>query len=221
MASEKSEELKDKEAEIHTEKLKFMYEFQCEQYDIAKGQTARLDDKATKYLTFVTIVMATLGIISKYYFFEISQYNFYSKASVFFLCVAFVLILNISRSLFLSLKVKELYKLSTGADMNNYIITNKLDDVYEGLSNDLSKINDSYASSAQSKKKFLEYAYKETSFLGIVLVLLLVSIMVDLYNRDVKPSKSTTTTTTCIIDLSKVNGQYTKTTTTTCSTTTR
>lgn len=221
MTSEKSEEIEDKEAELHTEKLKFMYEFQCEQYDIARAQTSKLDDKAAKYLTFVTIVMATLGIISRYYFFEISKYNFYSVVSAVLLCFAFALILNTSRLLFSSLQLKEVYKLPTGADMNQYIIASKLDDVYRGISDDLSKINESYRSSAESKKDFLKEAYKEISFLGIILVLLLVSIIIDLYNRDEKPSK--TTTTTCIVDLSKVNDKHTKTTTsaTTCSTSTR
>ncbi|WP_336931454.1 hypothetical protein [Acinetobacter bereziniae] len=214
MTSEKSKEIEDKEAELHTEKLKFMYEFQCEQYDIARAQTSKLDDKAAKYLTFVTIVMATLGIISRYYFFEISKYNFYSVVSAVLLCFAFALILNTSRLLFSSLQLKEVYKLSTGADMNQYIIASNLDDVYKDISDDLSQINESYRTSAESKKDFLTEAYKEISFLGIVLVLLLLSIIVDLCNRDVKPSKSTITT--CIVDLSKLYDKHTK----TCSTTT-
>ncbi|ENU18657.1 hypothetical protein F994_02784 [Acinetobacter bohemicus ANC 3994] len=218
MVKKTSEEIEEKEAELHTEKLKFLYEFQCEQYDIVKAQTVRLDDKAAKYLTFVAIVMATLGIISRYYFFEISKYNFFSIASVVFLALAFAVILNISRLLFSSLKVTEVFKLATGQEMNNYISKSKLDEVYEGLSNDLSEINNSYTSSLANKKEILENAYKETAFLGIVLVLLLVSIMIDLYTRDVKPIKSTTTT--CIVDLSNHNDEHnTKTTTTTCSTT--
>lgn len=220
MVFETPEKIEDKEAELHSEKLKFMYEFQCEQYDIAKSQTARLDDKATKYLTFVAVVMATLGIISRYYFFEIYKYNIFSIASVAFLGLAFLLILNISRLLFSSLKVMEVFKLPTGVNINEYIMTNKLDKVYEGLSSDLSEINKSYEISLKNKKEILEKAYQSTAILGFILVLLLISMLFDLFNRDVKPSKSTTTT--CIVDLSKYyDGHNTKATTTTCSTTSR
>lgn len=214
---EKSE---NEDFSLRIENLKFLYEFQNKQYEHVKAQTVRLDDKAAKYLTFITIVMATIGIISRYYFFEISQYNLFSKLSVFFLCIAFAVILNISRLLFSSIKVTEVFKLQTDPEMNEYISKNNLDEVYLGLSNDLSQINKSYASSLVNKKKILDNAYKEITFLGIVLVLLLTSIIIELWNRDIKPSKSTTTT--CIIDLSKLDDKHnTKTSTTTCSTTTR
>lgn len=211
----------EKEAELNSEKLKFLYEYLSKQYEHVKAQTVRLDDKATKYLTFITIVMATIGIISRYYFFEISSYSFISTMPIIFLCISFALILHISRYLLLVLKVAGVNKFSGQTEMNNYIKTNSIDDVYEGLSDDLSTIIQSYDRSLVNKKKFLEKSYGATTILGIILILLLLSIIIDLCTREVKPSKSITTT--CIIDLSKKNVEHntTKAATTTCSTTTR
>lgn len=211
----------EKEVELNSENLKFLYEYLSKQYEHVKAQTARLDDKATKYLTFVTIVMATIGIISRYYFYEISSYSFMSTIPVIFLCVSFALILHISRYLLLVLKVADVNKFSGQKEMNDYIKTNSIDNVYQGLSEDLSTIIQSYDRSLVNKKKFLEKSYGATTILGIILILLLLSIIIDLCTREVKPSKSIATT--CIIDLSKKNVELstTKAATTTCSTTTR
>ncbi|MGB8808564.1 MAG: hypothetical protein WCD17_04260 [Acinetobacter calcoaceticus] len=211
----------EKEAELNSEKLKFLYEYLSKQYEHTKTQTVRLDDKATKYLTFVTIVMATIGIISRYYFFEISSYTFISTLPIIFLFISFALILHISRYLLLVLKVVDVNKFSTKPEMSDYIKTNNIDDVYDGLSTDLSKIIQSYDKSLGNKKKFLEKSYGATSILGVILILLLLSIIIDLCTREVKPSKSITTT--CIIDLSKKNVEHntTKAATTTSSSTAR
>ncbi|MGR2826335.1 hypothetical protein FY048_12545 [Acinetobacter sp. 1124_18A] len=215
------EEQAKKEAELNSENLKFLYEYLSKQYEHVKTQTVRLDDKATKYLTFVTIVMATIGIISRYYFFEISSYSFISTLPIIFLCISFFLILHISRYLLLVLKVTDVNKFSATSQMNSYIKTNNIDVIYEGLSDDLSTIIESYERSLANKKKKLEKSYRATSILGVILILLLFSIIIDLSTRGVKPSKSITTT--CIIDLSKKNVEHntTKAATTTCSTTTR
>ncbi|MFW1850100.1 hypothetical protein ACG9XR_05945 [Acinetobacter guillouiae] len=154
----------EKEAKLKSERLKFLYEYQTKQNDHARAQTVRLDDKAAKYLTFVTIVMATIGIISRYYLFEISVYSFTTYLPVVCLCLAFALILNISRLLFSSLKIAEVTKFSTDIKMNQYIIGTDMDVVYEELSEDLSTINQTYLNSLENKKIFLEKAFKETSF---------------------------------------------------------
>ncbi|NWK52175.1 hypothetical protein HYG89_06320 [Acinetobacter sp. SwsAc5] len=184
------------EIKYDKENLNFLYEYQIKQYEYVKAQTIRLDDKAIKYLTFITLVMAIVSILFKYYFFDMENYDLFSFSTVpiFILVLLFISIFCIIRWLLLSLKVTDVLKLSAGMGMQEYITTNSMEKVYEGLSDDLSKIIASYEASIKNKKKLLEKAFNETSTLGILLLVLGFSILLDF---GIKHGTETTIASTC------------------------
>lgn len=175
------------------DKSKFLYEYQLKQYDYVKAQTIRLDDKSAKYLTFISLIMATTGIISKYYFFDIKDLKFLSfeVLPIIFIVLSFLAMGQILTSLFRSIKVTDVGKLSAGTEMISFIKTNSQCDIYEGLADDLATIVKSYEVSIKNKTTFLDKAFKETATLGILLILLLFSIIIDMSTRNVEQTKPT------------------------------
>ncbi len=56
--------------EIDSEKYKLLYEYQKNQFDIVKNHYSKLEDKASKYLTFLGIVITAYTLMSKFYIFD-------------------------------------------------------------------------------------------------------------------------------------------------------
>ena len=181
---------------LELEKSKFLYEYQLKQYDYVKAQTVRLDDKSAKYLTFITLIMAMIGIMAKYYFFDIDNLKLISFTTlpIILIVLSFISISCILRWLFISIQITDVGKLSANTEMINFIKTNSQIHIYEGLSEDLSTIVHTYEKSISNKRVMLEKAFRETKTLGVILIILLFSIVIDMSNRDVKPTTTTTST---------------------------
>ena len=181
---------------LELEKSKFLYEYQLKQYDYVKAQTVRLDDKSAKYLTFITLIMAMIGIMAKHYFFDIDNLKLISFTTlpIILIVLSFISISCILRWLFISIQITDVGKLSANTEMINFIKTNSQIHIYEGLSEDLSTIVHTYEKSISNKRDMLEKAFRETKTLGIILIILLFSIVIDMSNRDVKPTTTTTST---------------------------
>ena len=181
---------------LELEKSKFLYEYQLKQYDYVKAQTVRLDDKSEKYLTFITLIMAMIGIMAKHYFFDIDNLKLISFTTlpIILIVLSFISISCILRWLFISIQITDVGKLSANTEMINFIKTNSQIHIYEGLSEDLSTIVHTYEKSISNKRDMLEKAFRETKTLGIILIILLFSIVIDMSNRDVKPTTTTTST---------------------------
>lgn len=181
---------------LELEKSKFLYEYQLKQYDYVKAQTVRLDDKSAKYLTFITLIMAMIGIMAKHYFFDIDNLKLISFTTlpIILIVLSFISISCILRWLFISIQITDVGKLSANTEMINFIKTNSQIHIYEGLSEDLSTIVHTYEKSISNKRVMLEKAFRETKTLGVILIILLFSIVIDMSNRDVKPTTTTTST---------------------------
>lgn len=181
---------------LELEKSKFLYEYQLKQYDYVKAQTVRLDDKSAKYLTFITLIMAMIGIMAKHYFFDIDNLKLISFTTlpIILIVLSFISISCILRWLFISIQITDVGKLSANTEMINFIKTNSQIHIYEGLSEDLSTIVHTYEKSISNKRVMLEKAFRETKTLGVILIILLFSIVIDISNRDVKPTTTTTST---------------------------
>lgn len=163
------------------EKLKLLYEYQFKQFDHAKAQSARLDDKASKYLTFASLLVAILSIFAKSYIVDVKTIEFWSfKTCVIFLIFSsFIQISVVIRHLFACMKITKVAKLSSDLAMQNFIKTNEISDIYDGLSEDLGESINKYENSNEEKVKELEDAYSHMVHCGYILILLMIFIILD------------------------------------------
>ncbi len=169
------------EIEENLKKLEILYEYQTKQFDHAKAHSARLDDKASKYLNFATVMIAILSIIAKAYIVDIKCPSFlaFSTLVIFFIFLSFIQISLVIRHLFMTLKITKVGKLSSDKKMQSFMKTNKIENIYDELSEDLGAIVEIYEISNAEKVSQLEKAYSHMVQAGYILLLLMVFIMFD------------------------------------------
>ena len=57
-------------SEVDISKYAALYEYQKNQFSIVKGHYEKLEDKATKYLTYLSIFITAFSLLAKYYFID-------------------------------------------------------------------------------------------------------------------------------------------------------
>lgn len=167
--------------DLMLDKLKLLYEYQFKQFDHAKAQSARLDDKASKYLTFASLLVAILSIIAKSYIVETETLKFWSFSTcvVALIFFSFIQISLVIRHLFACMKITKVAKLSSDKAMQSYFKTNDISVIYDGLSEDLGESINKYENSNEEKVKELETAYSHMVQGGYILILLMIFIIFD------------------------------------------
>ena len=167
--------------EFDVDQYKAVYEFQQKQFEQAKNQSVRLDDKASKYLTFTAIIITAISIFAKEYFFGSSDDGhsllFYPILLTIMLSVISLIV--ISRFLFICLKVNEVEKLSSKISMVEYWLDNPKSTIYYELSKQLSGIIDKYDSANSAKVKNLIKAFNEIKFCGLLLLVSVLLIVIE------------------------------------------
>lgn len=163
------------------DKLNLLYEYQFKQFDHAKAQSTRLDDKAAKYLTFASLLVAILSIIAKSYIVDTVTLRFWSfnTGVILLIFFSFIQISLVIRHLFRCMKITKVAKLSSDQEMQNFFKTNVISEIYEGLSEDLGKSINKYENSNEEKVKELEKAYSHMVQGGYILISLMMFIIFD------------------------------------------
>ena len=69
-------------SEVDISKYAALYEYQKNQFSIVKGHYEKLEDKATKYLTYLSIFITAFSLLAKYYFIDTNI-----KAPFFLTCL--------------------------------------------------------------------------------------------------------------------------------------
>ena len=165
----------------NNESLKLLYEYQFKHFDHAKAQSARLDDKASKYLTFASVLIAILSIIAKSYIVDSKDLDIWSFTTIViaFIFISFIQVSIVIRHLFMCIKISTVGKLSSDTDMQIYFKTNQVNKIYEGISEDLGVAIQSYETSNNDKVDQLILAYSHMAQLGYILILLMSFIILD------------------------------------------
>lgn len=167
--------------DFDVEQYKAVYEYQQKQFEQAKNQSIRLDDKASKYLTFTALIITAISLFAKQYFFDINAEEhsilFYLiLVAIFFSLLSLIVI---SRFLFLCLKINEVEKLSSKIEMVEYWLNHPKEAVYYELSKQLSGIIGKYDAANEFKVKNLNKAFEEIKFCGLLLLVSVILIAIE------------------------------------------
>ncbi|XZU28545.1 hypothetical protein ACT4ZA_12345 [Acinetobacter baumannii] len=172
----------DENDDLDLEQYEAVYEFQQNQLEQAKSQSIRLDDKASKYLTFTALIITAVGIFAKEYFFDsqISDHSFLFYLIIIFIALSVLSLMCISRFLFICLKVNEVEKLSSKIAMVEYWLDYPRTTIYYELSKQLSGIIDKYDLANSTKVENLNKAFEEIKTCGLLLLVSVILIVLDL-----------------------------------------
>ena len=167
--------------EIDSEKYKLLYEYQKNQFEIAKNHYAKLEDKASKYLTFLGIVITAYTLMSKFYIFDY-QINEPTTLIYYIICIyigiTFYLLCDCSSTLFQCLKVEEVSRPSGSQIMIDYIEENERNIVYKGLAHHYKDSIESYLEKNEIKANLLKLSYEKIRLCSSSLVVMIILIFI-------------------------------------------
>lgn len=168
------------EKQLYDEQVyKALYDFQMKEFEDAKLQHSRLEDKAAKYLSLTSIMIAALSIFSKQYLFDASQKGLLFYIIVFLIVVFFISLCCIARFLFHVVEVSEVGRLQSDDEMIKLFTNNDLPVIQFNLARDISGIIKTYDARNRIKVAYLKKAFKEIKFSGILLVITVLLIVID------------------------------------------
>lgn len=169
----------DKNIEYDKDTYKALYDFQIKELDNVRAHHSRLEDKASKYLTFTSIIIAALSLFLKQYLFDSGNSGLSYILVVLLMLATFISLCCIARFLFHVVEVGNVGKLDTSEEMIKLFATQDLPVVQYNLSKDLSKIIEMYEINNSNKIDYLKKAFKEIKFCGLLLVLTVILIIID------------------------------------------
>jgi len=168
------------EDQFDKEVYKTLYEFQLKGLESVKALHAKHEDKAAKYLTFTSIIIAAMSIFSKQYLFDVEKKSFIFYLIVVLMIFVFLSLSSIARNLFHVLEVSKVGKLENNKDMVNYFTQNELPTIYYYLSIDMAEVIKTYEDRNTIKVNYLNKAFMEIKFCGLMFVLTVLLIIVDI-----------------------------------------
>lgn len=167
--------------EIDSEKYKLLYEYQKNQFDIVKNHYSKLEDKASKYLTFLGIVITAYTLMSKFYIFDyqINEPTDFIYYIIFtYIGITFYLLCDCSATLFKCLKVEDVSRPSGSQLMIDYIEENERNSVYRGLAHHYKESIESYLEKNELKANLLRLSYEKIRLCSSSLVVMIVLIFI-------------------------------------------
>ena len=111
------------EDQFDKEVYKALYEFQLKGLESVKALHAKHEDKAAKYLTFTSIIIAAVSIFSKQYLFDVANKSFIFYIIVLLMVLVFLSLSSIARNLFHVLEVSKVGKLESWKIIRIWSIT--------------------------------------------------------------------------------------------------
>ncbi|MFW2080461.1 hypothetical protein ACNPQK_05670 [Acinetobacter guillouiae] len=167
------------EDQFDKEVYKTLYEFQLKGFESVKALHAKHEDKAAKYLTYTSLIIAAVSIFSKQYLFDNSEKGILFYIIVFLIFIVFASLCCIARFLFHVIEVSNVGKLDNSEEMVKFFTQNDLVPIYYHLSNDLAIAIKMYESRNEIKVDYLKRAFKEIKFCGLMFVLTVILIIID------------------------------------------
>lgn len=166
-------------SEIDISKYAALYEYQKNQFSIVKAHYEKLEDKATKYLTYLSIFITAFTLLAKYYFIDTNI-----KASFllicftsFYLALTFIFVCLASGKLFSCLQVKEVFQVNTSEEMIDYFQNHKIATVYLGLAHHYKDVIKSYTEKNDEKANLLHKAFEYIQLAGASLIIVIILII--------------------------------------------
>ncbi|OTU28365.1 hypothetical protein CAT59_07340 [Acinetobacter pittii] len=165
--------------ELDKDSYKALFEYQTKQLDLIKSRYARLEDKASKYLTYISLIIAALSIFSKEYLFGTHVKGVLYYIVVLLIILNFFSLSAIARFLFQAIRVESVAKLDTGEQTIKLFVEHELSHVYFNLSKRIIEVIELYEIGCKVKVVYLKRAFSEIKFCGIMFILTVILIVID------------------------------------------
>ena len=160
------------------EKQKVLFEFYKSELDVIKGDFYKLEDKASKYLTALTLLTTVLVVLVKDVF-EGIGFNLMS----FSMLSIFVLIILSSaaswRFVFMILRPMDVKELPSYMRIVDYFNNTRLEEFYYGITHSYIGVIESYKACTNEKSDYLKRAFSEIKTTGLLIIVLIILIMLD------------------------------------------
>lgn len=179
---------------------KALYEHQKYQYEIEKNAYGKLEDKASKYLTLLTVVItaytAIIGIFLKLSLFDVNP--LISFLCIFLIVFSFIFFCFSWYSIFRCLRLQEVFRLESNQEMINYFLDQEyLETVYVYLSEKYDIVIQRYIEQNKKKVTLIKNGYNEIIVAvssSIILIFIIFLIQLGTISNEQR-SKATTTNT--------------------------
>ncbi|WP_407501058.1 hypothetical protein [Acinetobacter baumannii] len=173
----KKDEPKAELPKVDREKYKALYEYQKAQLEDEKNRFGKLEDKAAKYLTALTVAITAYVLIVRWVFeWKITpEYQYFllvkiAISNTFFLfCIAWGFILS-------SIKLRSVAKMSSDESLINFFKEKKLESVYLTLAKNYSQIISRYRIENEKKTDLMIWGYRFTIGAGISFMISMILI---------------------------------------------
>ena len=173
----KKDEPKAELPKVDREKYKALYEYQKAQLKEEKNRFGKLEDKAAKYLTALTVAITAYVLIVRWVFEWTSKpeylYFLLVKAVIsitfFLFCIAWGFILS-------SIKLRSVAKMSSDESLINFFKEKKLESVYLTLAKNYAQIISKYRIENEKKTGLMIWGYRFTIGAGIFFMVSMILI---------------------------------------------
>lgn len=153
------------------DRYKTLYEYQKNQYDLERASYARLEDKAAKYLTALTVVISAYTIIiGKFLSIQLKIDPLAYALLIFLVVFIFIFFCFSWWSIFHTLKLSEVKKLNSSLEMIDFFLDNELETTYWDIAEKYSEAIDAYRLKNSEKINYMEQGYREISISACSLV---------------------------------------------------
>lgn len=175
------DKIDENENEFDTEKFKFLYEYKKYHLDILRDNYKELENKATKYLTFITLTLTVITVLCRAYLTEcqpISTRGVMYYISLIFLILFVIAVFPILRWLFLCIRINKVGDLPKSGT-KEYFLENIKDTVYLGISDRLDEVIDSYKKINKEKAKYLKKAFEEIKVCSLIFFTFIITFLLN------------------------------------------
>ncbi|MDQ8935800.1 hypothetical protein [Acinetobacter rudis] len=157
---------------VDKDRYKALYEYQKAQFDDEKTRYSKLEDKAAKYLTFLTIIIsAYILLVSKFISASDDIYCLTYAIIIFFIILTFFSFCSAWFSIFKSLKLQKIKKMSADAELIEFFEAHELPSVYLGLAENYSEVIEWYRIKNDDKTTLMQKGYKEILHTAIFFII--------------------------------------------------
>lgn len=160
------------------DKQKALFDFYKSELEIIKSDFYKLEDKASKYLTALTVLTTVLLVLIRDVFYKI-ELNF---ISIFMIGVFLLIVCSAAASwrfVFMIMKPMDVKGLTADKRYVEYFNRVRLEEFYYGIIHTYIEVIESYKCSTEEKAVYLNRAFSEIKTTGLLIVILIILILLD------------------------------------------
>ncbi len=165
----------EKAKKTSIEKYKVLFDFYRSEFDSLRGEYYKVEDKASKYLTSLSVLSGVFLLLFK----DVVDnfiFNFMNSIVLLLIVISAASFAASWRFIFMTMKPVELKSIPFNKQNIDYFDNQELDTFYYSMANQYVEIIESYKLAISHKTSFLTKAFNEVKCSGLLLLILLAFI---------------------------------------------